>query len=360
MEKSLFGHIALRFVSQTENLATESLNYILNSSKTANESFIDIINIFKIKLEEPLFFRTQVNVEEGGILDLVCFDKDHDRVCIIESKFWAGLTDNQPVAYLEKLKEEKQGILLFLCPSKRISTLWRDLMVRCKEAGIALNEISIQSNIKCAKINDRHLIGAISWPDLLSFFDRQLSLSGETYTLSDLQQLSGLCNRMEEDAFIPITPEEFSPAIAKRNMDLPDLIEDVINLGISKGTINIKTEKGTLMPKSGRYHYGRYCVIRNYMSTLTFDNEKWYKLCNTPLWLNVYGRKWGSPEERLWAQNALEKLEFENPPRLFKSEGEPAYVPLKIKFGTEKNEVVESLYNEIMEIMDILDENNAP
>lgn len=358
MEKSLFGHLAFKFVSQTENLATESLGYILKSSKTANESFIDLINIFKIKLKEPVFFRTQVNVEESGVLDLVCFDEDYSPVCIIESKFWAGLTDNQPVSYLKGLSEEKKGILLFLCPSKRIPTLWRELLVRCKEAGIVPNEISIQSNVKCARINDLHLIGVISWTDLLSFFDKKLSLSGDTYALSDLQQLKGLCSRMEEDAFIPITSQELSPSIAKRNKDFPDLIEDLLNLGLEKGTMTKKVEKSILLPTIGRYRYGRYCMIRNYSCTIVYDSNRWYELSNNPIWLEVYGRRWGSPKERLWAQNALGKLEFENPPRLFIIEGEPALVPLKIKLGAEKKEVVESLHKEIMEIIDILDESN--
>ena len=361
MDKSLFGHLAFRFVSQTENLATESLNYILNSSKTANESFRNLIKIYNnLQIIGPVFFKTQVNDEDKAFADLVCFDKDYTPVCIIESKFWAGLTENQPVAYLKRLKNGTPGLLLFICPVKRISTLWRELLIRCKDSSLMPTEIPTQSHIRCAKINDVHSIGIISWIDLLSFLDRELSISGETRTISDLQQLKGLCARMEQDAFIPLTSFELSPSIAKRNMDFPDLVEELLNLGIEKGTMTKKTEKGSLMPTTGRYRYGRYCQIGKYACAIVFDNKKWYELSNNPLWLEIYGRHWNSEKERLWAQKALEKLELENPPGVFNILGEPSSVPLKIEFGLEKDQVLDSLYNQMIEITKILDESNDP
>ncbi len=39
MMRSLFGHIVLRFTSEAENLATESLYYILSNSKSAQDAF---------------------------------------------------------------------------------------------------------------------------------------------------------------------------------------------------------------------------------------------------------------------------------------------------------------------------------
>lgn len=43
---------------------------------------------------------------------------------LVELKFWAGLTDNQPVAYLKKLPTDCHSALLEVAPARRIESLW--------------------------------------------------------------------------------------------------------------------------------------------------------------------------------------------------------------------------------------------
>ena len=47
----------------------------------------------------------------------------------IENKFWAGLTENQPAGYLDRLRAEGGAVLLFVVPTKRLPILWPELAV---------------------------------------------------------------------------------------------------------------------------------------------------------------------------------------------------------------------------------------
>ena len=64
---------------------------------------------------------TQVTASDGSRPDLVCFDAGNEKRIIVEAKFWAGLMDNQPNAYLEQLPES--GRSAFFCSLRRMSGL---------------------------------------------------------------------------------------------------------------------------------------------------------------------------------------------------------------------------------------------
>ena len=66
-------------------------------------SFIGILRGCGIDLAESLHFRTQVTGDDATRPDLVGKDQAGREVLLIEAKFWAGLTENQPVSYLERL-----------------------------------------------------------------------------------------------------------------------------------------------------------------------------------------------------------------------------------------------------------------
>ena len=98
---SILGHIIVNFTSQSENLATEGLYYILSNSSAARAGLMRFMTNIDSGFSDELSFKTQVMTEEKAIPDLIGFDKDNNQICIIESKFWAGLTHNQPITYLK-------------------------------------------------------------------------------------------------------------------------------------------------------------------------------------------------------------------------------------------------------------------
>ena len=102
---SLLGEIGLKFVKQTENLASESLNYILGKSPNTRNGFSDLIRVFEKRLSD-VNYSTQVHDQlDNAIPDIIGFNENSQPAVIIEAKFWAGLTKNQPVTYLKRLPE---------------------------------------------------------------------------------------------------------------------------------------------------------------------------------------------------------------------------------------------------------------
>ena len=70
---------------QAENLATESLYYILSNSNSARTGLSRFLRNIDSGFTSELFFNTQVYDEDEAIPDLVGFDIDNDQICIIES-----------------------------------------------------------------------------------------------------------------------------------------------------------------------------------------------------------------------------------------------------------------------------------
>lgn len=349
--KSLFGHIALKFTSEAENLATESLFYLLSNSKPANDAFFRFIRNIK-NVTGDLTFRTQVYDEDESIPDLVGFDNENDQICIIESKFWAGLTHNQPVTYIKRFNPAKESIILFLVPAKRIDSIWSELVSRCNKADLIIENTIRKPHIIHGNLSDNHEIVVTDWISLLNVIETELDAAGDYIIKADLIQLRGLCVQMDETAFLPIYPQEISPMIAKRNIQFAELVDNVIVYGLSKNIF-----KGG-NPSTGKHYYGRYLIFKEeYFFNFKFDNKLWKEVRNTPFWLQVFGKGWSKDKEaRKKVKKALVKLESDDY-GIFYDADDIALIPIELEFRVEKDEIVKSLTNQIYKVFLLLDEN---
>src|SRR5664279_1488761 len=125
----ILGHLAQRFSPSEENIATEALAWILRRSAAARRAMVDIARISGADLPTDLNFVGQVGDADTGRPDLVGFDENHRERLIIEAKFAAKLTPQQPAGYLQRLlPPDEDGVLLVLAPSARRATLWSDLL----------------------------------------------------------------------------------------------------------------------------------------------------------------------------------------------------------------------------------------
>ena len=102
----LFGHLASRFSTHPENLATEAVAFIVNRSPAMREALRRLFGWTGIELPRLARFRSQAGDDQGNIPDLVGLDTMGAERLFIENKFWAGLTENQPAGYLERLPAE--------------------------------------------------------------------------------------------------------------------------------------------------------------------------------------------------------------------------------------------------------------
>lgn len=351
--KSLFGHIVLNFTSQAENLATEALYYILKNSTPARAGLSRFLGLIDTRLDGELLFKTQVYDEDAAIPDLVGLDEDYNQRCIIESKFWAGLTDNQPVTYFKRLKLDKPSILLFLVPSKRLESIWYEIVDRCKDAGMEINSGNKHGNYIYANLNENNYIAVVDWITLLTMMETELDSAGDYLLKSDLIQLKGLCHQMDEKAFLPLDSTEISPMIARRNCNFYEIVNEVIESGKSEG---MYSQEG-LRSAGGLYYYGHYFQYGDFLYFLNFDVAAWDVWANTPIWIYVYGKKWKDAKESLKVKNALSELESHTHNRLFIDRYGSVEIPLKVELGVDKSQIVKSIKKQIKDINQILTKN---
>ncbi|NUO49317.1 MAG: hypothetical protein HOV80_10720, partial [Polyangiaceae bacterium] len=208
---SLFGHLAVQFGSHPENLATEALGYILAASASARRGFMASLGDAGAGASGALRFVTQHSDEEAGRPDLAGIDEKGRLSLLVEAKFWAGFTEHQPVGYLSLLPED--GALLVVCPAARLEHVWRELSSRVQTAGIVFETAGSEGELFQARCGQRRLV-LQSWRRLLNAI--RLELASEPPLLADVAQLAGLCDRMDSEAFIPVTSEELTSKIYRR------------------------------------------------------------------------------------------------------------------------------------------------
>jgi len=108
----------------------------------------------------------QVGGEDAGRPDLVGINGAGKQVLLVEAKFWAGLTDKQPLVYLDRLPPG--GALLVIAPAGRSTLLWAELRKRLLEGGQAFEERPISSHGVNAGMVGGKLMALVSWRAVLA------------------------------------------------------------------------------------------------------------------------------------------------------------------------------------------------
>jgi hypothetical protein len=97
-------------------------------------------------------------------------DKGRPHI-FVENKFWAGLTSNQPISYLQILaKQSHPTLLLMVVPQKREQAVWGELNRRLVKAQISTTNPRISPGVVyCVTTSLGPLLALTSWNKLLSF-----------------------------------------------------------------------------------------------------------------------------------------------------------------------------------------------
>jgi hypothetical protein len=350
-QQSLFGHLIGRFSTQPENLATESLNYILNRSVVARRAFLRYLAQVGIEAAD-LSFQTQAGGSDNAIPDLVGTDAAGQPVVIVEAKFWAGLTPNQPVTYLQRLPDDAPSVVLFLAPAMRFATLWPELLQRCKLSGMTVGpERRFSRDFVATGTGPRRVLALASWRGVLTIIGQPLQDEGETEAASDVLQLRGLSERMDDEAFLPLRSEEVTADTGRRIVQFSEILDEVTDRAVAEGLVSIARQRAT----GGRTWYGRYMRIHGWGCLLHWDASKWSRERATPIWLNVRDADW---KTTLAIRDHLSVLEFENPSRLLLVEGQYS-IPFRLPLGVEKGGVVDSLLGQLREVADLIGRGRA-
>ena len=287
-DSTLLAYLVPRVTHSTENTAIEALGYILSRSAACRGALRDVLRSGGSEIGPIARVATEVSGEKGGRPDLAGFDEHGAERMLIEVKFWAGLQPGQPNAYLKRLIQSNATVpsaLLFVAPAARLETLWAEVRRRA-EAGEA--EVSGASDLKSAVVGggDCRLM-LTSWAALLGRMAARAGESGESAVESDIRQLRGLANRMDEDAFLPLQSEEFAPQFPRRMRGLRRLIDDATYRGRKSGWISTKG----LMVTPRRSGYGRYLrLFGGAGAWFGVDFNRWAERGDTPLWV-IFNKK---------------------------------------------------------------------
>ena len=346
---TVFSHIVQQRLSQeSENIATAALAFILDSSEAARNGMMKLF-CGAVPQMPRLWFQTQ-QTEGNARPDMWGYDDDAKPHVFIENKFWAGLTENQPVTYLRKLAEYPQPtMLLVVAPEAREQPLWRELTQRLKSAEIsATNRDGSIGVVRSITTNIGPILALTSWTKLLSFLE--LEVADDRAARGDLLQLQALCDAVDSDGFLPISPEEITnqrtPAFL---LQLNSCMQDAVQMAVTECILNLK---GTTLQSSaeriGRYAY--FGMERRAGVWLGINFKLWKEHGGTPLWAMFSRTDWGRARE---VQAVLEPWAANRD--VFAVSREDCFaVALNIPCRDAKELVVQSLVNRLREMADVL------
>jgi hypothetical protein len=347
--QTVFSHIIRKRLSpEYENVATDALSYILNSSEGARRGVTALLRGILPDLP-TLSFRTQQT--DGAIRVDMCGFDDSDVRVFIENKFWAGLTDSQPVLYLRKLAACPQPtLLLVIAPARRQEAIWRDLTQRISEQGISVSIRENASGIHRSLSTDFGPILALtSWSNVFSAIEHEVG--DDASARGDLTQLRALCDAADIDAFSPFAASELTnqrtPALI---IQLANVVQDVIQRSVTERVID--TTK--LMPMHSWDRIGRYAKLSCRLNPgiwLGVRFDLWKSHGGSPLWLTfTYGEFGKAGEVR-----ALIELWAAKNGRLTSVDEDELAIALHVPVAQEKETIVTALVHDLKEIATVLD-----
>lgn len=290
MAHSLLAHLYSRIRGSQEDVATMALQYLISQAAPLNEGFTALVSsALGVDFGSRLQYACQSVGDNQERPDMVGTDDMGKEVLLCEMKFYAGLTQNQPSTYLDRLVEENGKGLVFVCPKARQTSLWAKLISLCE--GRQIEEV----NARCVSV-DGIRMGILTWADVVDVLKQRAAAMGKYQ--EDVYQLEGYCAQMDSDAFIPFAPEELSAESAKKIQRLYDVVDEVTNLICSDTKYNAKTKGNASAYKTG---YERKVTIDGFSLSLVYDRDLWKSNSSveTPFWVSVNGVEWQKTEEFL-------------------------------------------------------------
>lgn len=355
--QTVFSHIVSNRLSQEyENIATESLAFILQHSDSARNGMMRLLRSITPDIPN-LHFRTQQTeiLNQRNIRpDMLGYDEIGTHV-YIENKFEAGLTDNQPKSYIERLAKCAQPtILLVVVPELRQETMWGELNRRLIAAGISgINQPSQSGNIIYSlKTEQGPKLALTSWSRLLSLLEDEVT--NDQAAKNDLLQLRSLCEAADRDTYIPISTEVISdqrtPAYI---LQLYSIVLTSTDKAMNEGILNTS---GTL-PQANFERIGRYANVstrRDVGFWFGIHFRLWKVYGRTPLWLVFSDTQWGRSHE-VWP---LIVPMAEKDGIFTKLANDEFIIAIDIPPGAEKDAVVRYVVDRLKWVADVL--NSLP
>ena len=158
----------------------------------------------------------------------------------------------------------------------------------------------------------------------------------------DVDQLAGLCNRMDGEAFLPLQSNDLSPEAGRRVQQYAELVDSIVSELVAKH----KADTKGLSTGGSKADYGRYFLLNGLGCFLGYRPSLWGKYWETPIWLSVSGKDWKNIP-RIY--DLLSRYSASREIRVFRVE-DRATLPIELPLGAEKDEVLSAVISQINEI----------
>jgi len=352
---SLLGQFFTSIKGSQEDIASKSMAYILEKSNSAKNAVSNLI-MNKTNLEiNNIKYLTQNIGNNRERPDLSGIDNQGIEKIIIEAKFWASLTHNQPVEYLRRLKEN--SVLIFICPKLRELSLFDELETKLNES-----KMEYKKNNNLIIVENNKYVFIVDWMYILGIIKQSLLENNENNYASDVDQIIGFCEIVDNNTFLPIQDNELSPSIAKRINSYYDLIDKIYDKLVIEINARIKLDedsKGTLKSTGQRFGYSKYFYIENYCIILELHFKLWQNIADTPFWFAIK-QDWGNKPQAPEFRNKLKLISNKTKIKIYENDiNNLLYFALKPKTNEVEDVVVIDLANKIINIMKELQENDT-
>ena len=287
----LLAYLVSSFPGKTEDIATEALCHVLDHSDACVDALNDVVRSGVRGIDPINTVKTQVIKSDGTRPDLVGFNEDGGERVLIEVKFWADLTANQPNAYIKRLPEDGAGVLMFLVPDDRVRSLWPRLRKRLDREFDVVEEL--ESERRCVRIRGsrRHLM-MVSWGSLLDAMAARSSDSGEPSAVTQIRQLRSLARYADKGVVCPLPPGHEPGSDSESRLRLyRRLVNAATQEGINQDWADRKGLRATPM----RYGYGRYIRLLGTVVWFGINLELFEETSETPLWVSRDHKKADEP-----------------------------------------------------------------
>jgi hypothetical protein len=272
---------------------------------------------------------------------------------LIEAKFAAALTDQQPSGYLKRLKPDVDGVLLVVAPTVRLPALWVELLRAVPDlAAIAPSPSAVPTaGVLSVKAGIHATLALVSWRSLVSRVLDALRAADESSLARDAEQLLALTETMDSAAFVPLRPGDLDARTARQIAQL-HLIIDAARRRIAADSL--LAEPYGNRSSHGRIFYGWYLRSRETKKAIWYGflARAWAAQGLSPLWVQVKVSPSWSRQRLLQALSGLHDV---GQPGIFEDGPDSFLVPLAIPEFAGENEVVDSIRSQLENLISRLD-----
>ena len=191
----------------------------------------------------------------------------------------------------------------------------------------------------------------VSWSSLLGRMTDAVAAAADSRTEADILQLRGLAVREDEDAFLPVRPEELGPEVPRRLMGLKMLVDSATDRLVGLGLADLTGTR--VQPLASGY--GRYLRLAGAGARWGLDYGEWAAIRDTPLWLTLWGwdQGWSETKPLKEIRANLEPVRLSDPPGLV-DRGDCLLVPIQLPVGVEQDAVLEGIVDQLVRIAQLI------